>query len=225
MLICKSCLSGCCRVLSINMTGYDMLKIHNILDLKFSLFAEIVLVDNEANLELYKEQYALFKFTDDDCRKYYRFSLKKMDGEIIYGLKKCVFMQEIAGDDLNIETGKNFAARCGIYDFRPLACAVFPAKLTDENGGVGLITDYSTRIEKSLELHYNLCPTAFKREDYINESEEILKNLVKYSYELYFFKSIAENWNKNPGSLEDFWNQLAGFYDKRVISTKELNSL
>ena len=80
MSLCAFCHAGCCRRYKVDLTGFDIFNLSKNLELDFSEFAEIVIVE-EKYLESCSKHAALFKFTDDDCKNYWRFCLRFVESK------------------------------------------------------------------------------------------------------------------------------------------------
>ena len=214
MPVCSDCKAGCCRRTPVDLTGFDIMNISKTLDFDLSVFIDVLPVKDK-EVKLLSLETALFKFTDDECSKYYRFCLKRVPSRIIDDSYKCLFLQEWNDEILDLKTDKIFA-RCGIYSVRPLICAIYPAKL-DTNELIGCIFDPSLHSKKTNNPAYTLCPRQLTKEDFTDYSGEIMKNLALYKFEVSFFISLAKHWNENPKSLKDLTDFLKKVYTNRIV--------
>ncbi len=214
-MICSVCHGGCCRRYYVDITGYDILNISKTLMMDIPVFVDIVSID-EDQIDFYKEESVLFKFTDDNCEKYYRFCLKKSESVVYPDTQKCMFLQEWNANTLNYpEMEDTIIARCGIYGCRPLMCATYPAKY-DLSGNFGYIPDPYTSCEKKSHPALNLCPRSVTSEDFKGCADETIKNLALQAYEMKFFRAMAEYWNNEPKSVNEFYNFIQKVYSNRV---------
>jgi Fe-S-cluster containining protein len=208
MSLCATCAAGCCRRYTVGLTGYDIIRISNNLGVKPEFFLDISELTEEDYLENISRTEALFIFTDNNCKHSYRIKLKKTESLLYTETSKCIFLQEWPSED-------NIIARCGIYGIRPLLCAAYPAKFVNNNrtAKVPFILD---RESKYKNTPYELCSQAFTETDISLSRDEIVNLLIKLNYEIDYFKSIAERWNANPSSIEEFLHELESVYHNRV---------
>ncbi|MEW5821495.1 MAG: YkgJ family cysteine cluster protein [Cyanobacteriota bacterium] len=215
MSICSRCNSGCCRRYSIGLTGYDMLNISKNLGVKPEFFTETYEIKDNLRFDNINKYNAVFKFTDNDCSFYYYFRMKKIKSCIVPDTWKCIFLQEWQMNNIN-NIKETLLARCSIYHCRPYICASYPAKL-DEKGLCGIVEMSNDHANETYNPAYNLCSEPFTIADYGFSNELPMKNLALQKYELEFFRSIAENWNKNPFSIDNFFFVLESFYQNRLF--------
>ncbi len=214
-MICSVCHGGCCRRYYVDVTGYDILNISKTLMMDIPSFVYTLAVEDD-EIELLEQESVLFKFTDDNCEKHYRFCLKKTDSLAYPGTLKCMFLQEWDAKILNYpEMNDKLIARCGIYGCRPLMCATFPTKY-DLSGNFGFIPDPYTTCEKKSHPALNLCPRSITSEDFRGCAEDTIKTLALQRYEIKFFRAMAEYWNNYPKSINDFYNFIQNAYSNRV---------
>ena len=211
MKLCSSCLAGCCRRYQVAITGYDILKISNNLDITPSAFLDITELSDEDYMENLSRKEALFAFTDNNCKRRYRIKLKKIKSNILKDVTKCFFLQEWEIEDLN----NPIIARCGIYSIRPLICTVFPAKFVNNNK-TAVVPYVFERYKEKVNTPYEICKTPITEADFGMNKDEIINMLIKMEYETDFFKDFADKWNRNPSSIADFFEELPALYKNRV---------
>lgn len=214
MGICNSCAAGCCRNYTISLTGYDILNISRALGVAPSSFVDLIPVEEGQDIEYKSKHAALFKFSDCDKDKYYIFGLKMDESKIAPGTFKCQFLMEWHLDNINPSV-EGIIARCGIYNCRPLLCSAFPTKF-DEKENAGIMVNTSSFDQTFEHPIYKTCSSKPTSDD-ISNPDEIMKTLVLKKYELEYFKNLSNEWNKNSGTLAEFWNFMADAYKNRVI--------
>ena len=222
MSICSICHGGCCRRYMIDLTGYDIFNILKTLDLDLQYFIQAVPVQ-EKDFDYLNSQSALFKFTDDNCKQYYRFCLRQEKSIFFENTAKCMFLQEWTGKHLAVNEGEEVFSRCGIYGCRPLTCAIFPARL-DKSGLIGYVLDPYLNAEKKHNPALNVCPKELEKDDFADYSGEIIKNLALHKYEMAFFRGLAANWNEAPKSLQELFYYLKKVYNNRITYEKSINN-
>lgn len=214
MQVCSSCHAGCCRKFNVHLTGYDILKLKKNLDIDYICFSQIHPVKKEY-VEKYSKQVALFKFTNFSEDEYYTFYLRRIKSNYMTDSYKCMFLQEWDGKDFLLPNFSGITARCGIYDNKPFACAIYPAKL-HEDGLTGLAGNPPGANESSNPA-YNLCHRPLTDEDLADYSGNTIRNLVIYKYEMDYFRSLAEVWNKSPRDFAQFFAFLEIAYKNRIL--------
>ena len=215
MSICSKCHGGCCHRYMIDLTGYDIFNILKTLELDMKYFMKAVPVGEE-NFDYLNSQCALFKFTDDDCKQYYRFCLRQDVSNFFPKTPKCMFLQEWTGKHLGANLSEDVIARCGIYGCRPLTCAIYPARL-DKSGYIGYVLDPYVNAPKKANPAMNVCPRPLEKDDFADYSGEIIRNLALHKYEMAFFKTIAADWNERPKSLNELMVYLKRVYTNRIV--------
>lgn len=206
MSICANCPGQCCRLFNtIALTGSDILRLKNALQLPYQFITKLILVP-EDQVEHMKMKSAMFSFKQDDVNieDKFIFSIKNQESTLLPGTKKCVFLQEwkIFSDRV---TG-----RCGIYDIRPYACRAFPSTI-DKETYKGIFINSSDTLQE-----FDFCLNAFKVEDFIDSNKQI-ENLALWDYEKNFFKKVAEKWNENPGKVEEVYEFFEKEYANRLV--------
>jgi Fe-S-cluster containining protein len=220
MTLCTSCAAGCCRRYNVGLTGYDIIKISKALGVSPRFFIDVCELTEEDYLENISRTEALFVFTDNNCKHYYRIKMKKIESAIFKDVQKCIFLQEWKSG----EEEQPIIARCGIYGIRPLICASYPAKFVNQNRTA--VIPYVFDLDKSMiGTPHELCKGPFKLEDICSNKDEIINLLIKLNYEIDYFKTFAERWNKNPSSISDFIEELDQIYDQRVYVETEADML
>lgn len=218
MKICSECHAGCCRKFHINLTGYDILSIKKTLDLDYPFFLQINQVENDV-IEKRSKRNALFKFSDLDSEKYYTFHLRRVKSKYYKDSERCLFLTEWNNTDIQLPYSEKVYARCGIYNSRPLTCAVFPTELHPD-GMIGYTSDVNCYTEKSDNPAYNLCPRALNEKDLESATGNMIQTLVVRKYELEYFKSVAKIWNSTPGTYARFFDFLEMAYKNRILYVK-----
>lgn len=214
MSVCSECHGGCCRRYYIDLTGYDIFKIHNLLELDYDIFATPIEVTENIKDEVSKDA-ALFKFSDKKNDVYYRFTLTRIESHLAKGTSKCMFLQEWDSETLKKETPQKLMGRCGIYSARPLMCANYPARF-DLTGLFGYVLDPYLNAEKKQTEVYNVCPRKLTKEDFADYSGEINKNLALRKFELEYFQKLAKEWNENPKTENELFDFIDKIYTNRI---------
>ncbi|EKE03921.1 MAG: hypothetical protein ACD_20C00128G0006 [uncultured bacterium] len=215
MLVCSSCQAGCCRRFSIPLTGYDILKIKKALDLEYLDYTQMIKVKDD-DFESESKLLSVFRFTNLGAEKHYSFFLRSIKSKYMPDSDKCIFLQEWNGEDFLLPDFRGVKARCGIYNSRPLACTIYPAKL-HENELIGVAKDPNTHLDNSDNPAYNLCPRDLNNSDFLANSDEIMKNLVLYKHEKKYFKFLSEVWNQGSCDFTEFFPFLETAYQNRII--------
>jgi hypothetical protein len=109
-------------------------------------------------------------------------------------------------------------ARCGIYNFRPGTCRVFPPKFDPANK-LAVIQEIPERSRDGDAEVYDLCSRPWEPSDL--DPVQPLHHLVVARYEMQFFRSIAELWNRNPQPWSVFPDFLRLVYARRVVCEKD----
>jgi len=215
MSVCSICHGGCCRRYYVDFTGYDLYNISKHLELEIPFFAETVEVKDEDVTELSKDA-ALFKFTDNNCKNFVRFCLRRINSTVMPSSTRCLFLLEWDGEFLGLKEHNTVLGRCGIYQLRPLTCAIYPVRIDEKNGLIGCVSDPYEICEKKNNPAYNVCPRPLIKEDFADYTGEISKFLALHKYEMAFFKALADDWNEDPGSLSEFLERLVKIYSNRI---------
>jgi len=216
MTICAECHAGCCRRFNINLTGVDILRISKTLDMDYKSFTQFNPVKPE-NVEKEQKKTALFLFKDfDEGKIYYRICMKLANSLLFPDSFKCMFLHEWNGETLGLDNVPNVISRCGIYDIRPSACAVFPSELK-KNNLIGITSNPNFFFEPSENPGYKLCPKNVNEDDFADCSGNLIKTLVLQRYEMDYFRSIAVIWNEDPKPVDYFYAFLESAYKNRVL--------
>jgi len=215
-MICSTCHGGCCRRYYIDLTGYDLINIQKALMMDFPVFTQIMRID-ENEIDFYMKESVIFKFTDDGCKDYYRLCLKRVPSRYMQDSTQCMFLQEWNSEVLNNSEINGVMGRCGIYGCRPLICAIFPTKF-DLSGHFGYSPDPTTSFEKKKNPAYNLCPRILQKDDFSDNSDITLKNLILQKFESDFFRAMSVHWNEEPKSINDLFAFIKKVYANRVFT-------
>ena len=217
---CASCHSGCCRSFAVPLTGADVLRIQNRLNLSFWDFA-CRWADPEGTIS--RNHAPHFYFADEPETPFVICLLHKQSA-FFQGTTTCQFLIEGEPD----EEHPLGIARCGIYEARPVACRCFPAKLND-TGDLAIIENISDRFSESDDSALSGCPRQWEPEDL--DPVGTMENLVIARYEMQYFHKLAEYWNQTPGDWQTFPEFLHRVYSRRlqpaqaaVLETKSLKS-
>jgi len=223
MQICNSCHAGCCRKHNIDITGIDILNIAETLNLDISFFSE-ALPNDDQYVKAMLNKVPLLKFTDGEPDKYYRMCLKMRESTLFPNSLKCMFLQEWIDENPDSANFNKVIARCGIYNIRPLTCSTYPAKLEQNSLSAYYIDPFISSEEKKSSFD-KACPRPLSKDDFDNNSANMMKDLVLYKFEMDFFKMLSEKWNKNPRASDDLITFLKEEYKNRVKFTpKEISS-
>jgi len=202
---CESCHAGCCRSFAVPVTGADILRIEQQLNLTFWDFA-CRWADPEGKIA---QNYAPhFHFRDEPAVPFV-ICLLHADSQFLKGTTKCRFLTECAPD----KEHPLGTARCGIYHQRPAACRAFPTKF-NETGELAIIYPVPERGRGGNEPAYSLCPRPWEPAD-LNPIQTV-QDLVVAKYEMNFFTQLAKLWNRDPRDWEVFPDFLRAVYSQRV---------
>ena len=215
MIICSSCHAGCCRRFRIPLTGYDILKIRKTIGLNYLEFIQLLPV-NEEDIEKKSKSSPVFKFINIGEDRYYSLFLERTLSKYFPDSLKCMFLQEWNGEDFLLPDYVGVKARCGIYNNRPLACSMYPAKW-DDNGLTAIAKDPGKHLPEANNPAYYLCPVDLSQSDFMDNSDEIIKDLVLFRYEMDYYKAFADYWNQQEGDFGEFFPILEKMYQNRII--------
>lgn len=205
---CQNCHAGCCRSFAIPVSGADIIRIEQRLDLSFWDFA-CRWADPEGSIA---QKYAPhFRFPDEPEIPFV-ITLLQRESDVFPETRCCTFLSEGEPDEQN-QLG---VSHCGIYESRPAACRVFPTKFND-SGELAVIHDVPLRESEGEDALYELCPRQWEPEDL--DPVQPLHNLVTARYEMEFFHRLAALWNRDPKPWSVFPDFLRMVYTRRV--TKE----
>lgn len=133
--------------------------------------------------------------------------IRQVPSEVIPGTDRCRFLSESVNEKGEITAG------CSVYDSRPAACRVFPLKFSPTRELVQL-ENPSPPKRASQHPAYQLCPRPWTTDDVDHiESAGILASA---EYEMEFFKSVVNIWNRSVGPWEAFPNFIDLVYRRRV---------
>lgn len=173
---------------------------------------DLIPIEVEADYEYKSKHAALFQFLDFDG--YYVLGMKMVESLLAPGTLKCQFLLEWNIDNDN-PTMDGIIARCGIYSCRPMLCAAFPTKFSENELGAVMVNVSAFEQEISHPV-YKTCPLCPTEKD-IADADEITRVLVLKKYETEYFKNLAIEWNENPQKISDFWGFLEKSYKNRVV--------
>ena len=208
---CDDCHAGCCRSFAVPVSGADIIRIEQGLELSFWDFV-CRWADPDGRIAL---NYAPHFFFEDEPETPFVISLMHHESEYFQGTTRCRFLTEGA-PDAEHPLGQ---ARCGIHKFRPGACRVFPTKFDPANE-LAVIQDVPERSREDDAQVYNLCPRPWEPSDL--HAIQPLHDLVIARYEMQYFQRIAELWNRNPKQWHGFPDFLRLVYAQRVVAKKQL---
>mgnify|MGYP002639867605 FL=1 len=208
---CEDCHAGCCRSFAVPVSGADIMRIEHGLGLSFWDFV-CRWEDPEGQIAL---NYAPHFFFEDEPETQFVISLMHHESQYFKETTRCRFLTEGQPDEEH-PLGQ---ARCGIYNFRPGACRVFPTKF-DQANELAVIHDIPARSREGDAEVYDLCPRPWEPSDL--DPIQPLHNLVVARYEMQFFCSIAELWNRNPRAWSVFPDFLRIVYARRVVREEDL---
>jgi Fe-S-cluster containining protein len=205
MGICDSCHGGCCRAFAVPVTGADIIAIRRKLGLPFE---EFVRRTPDPSGRISNGAVPHFSFNDSPDTPYV-ICLTHAPSVFHARSTKCRFLIESQPDE-EFPLGR---ARCGIYGVRPSACRVFPTKFNATND-LAIVCDIPDRFRDNTNPAYTLCPRPWAPEDV--DPIQAVQDLAVVTYELAFFRQVAELWNRAPASWSVFPQFLDIVYAKRV---------
>lgn len=205
MSMCATCHAGCCRSFAVPISGADITRIMT--DLKLSFWDFVCRwEDPEGHIA---QNYAPHFHFEDEPQTPFVICLIRNESKVWPGSGKCMFLEETCPT----EEHPLGIARCGIYESRPSACSAFPTKLNDTSD-LAIIYDVPQRGRQSTDPVYALCPKPWEKSDF--DSVKTLQNLIVAKYEMDFFHSLAEVWNREPGPMAAFPEFLHLVYSQRI---------
>ena len=202
---CESCHAGCCRSFAVPLSGADILRIERDLGLDFWEFG-CRWADPDGNIA--RGHAPHFRFIDEPETPFV-ICLQHTDSQVFEKTTKCRFLMESHPD----EEHPLGVARCGIYNSRPAACRAFPTKL-NETSELAIIYDVPQNGRGEENPVYNLCPRRWQPEDF--EPLETVQELVLATYEMNFFRQLADAWNRSPQEFKLFPEFLRLVYSGRI---------
>jgi Fe-S-cluster containining protein len=197
---CAGCHAGCCRAYAVPLTGRDIFRI---VTEKKVPFWKFVCRWADPSGRIAQDIAPHFCF-DDDRQTPYVIALLQTESRNFPGTRKCVFLNETepAGG------APRGTGRCAIYENRPVACRVFPARL-DEAGDLAVHAVPEPSGEPG-HAAYQLCPRPWSVADL--DADEALKNLHECAREMDLFHAVARRWNDGPGPWPLFPDYLELIY-------------
>lgn len=205
MSMCDTCHAGCCRSYAVPVSGADIVRISTELNLSFWDFV-CRWEDPEGNIA---QKYAPHFHFEDEPDTPFVICLIRNASQLWQGTGKCMFLEETPAT----EEHPLGIARCGIYASRPAACRTFPTKL-NPSSELAIIHEVPERGRLSTDPIYSLCPQPWEKEDF--DTVQTLQDLIVAKYEMRFFHSIANVWNRNPGPFSAFPDFLDLIYSQRI---------
>ena len=194
---CDGCHGGCCRAYAVPLTGRDIYKIVAELEIPFWDFV-CRWADPAGDIAQNISPHFYF---DDNPQTPYVICLLQNESRLFPGTRKCRFLNESAAADAS----HGVQGRCAIYEQRPVACRVFPARF--DGLGELAVHEVPAAPAASEQAAYELCPRPWSVADL--DSRTARRNLRECAGEMELFHSIASRWNENPGS----WRLFPQFLD------------
>ncbi|MEO1994932.1 MAG: YkgJ family cysteine cluster protein [Planctomycetaceae bacterium] len=204
---CESCHAGCCRSFAVPLTGSDILQIQESLDLTFWDFA-CRWADPENTIA---RRYAPQFYFSDEPQMPFVICLIQRESTYFPDTRSCRFLMEGQPD----EESPYGEARCGIYNARPSACRVFPARF-HQSSDLAIIDNPNETQPASGDSVYNLCPRPWKQGDL--HPLRTMRNLAVAKFEMTFFHNVAAIWNRNPQEWSLFPTVLRDIYNRRIVN-------
>ena len=197
---CSGCHAGCCRAYAVPLTGRDIFRIVTQKQVPFWRFV-CRWADPSGRIS---RDIAPHFFFADDRQTPYVIALLQTESRVFPGTRRCVFLNE-SGPAGN---AGGTTGRCAIYDNRPVACRVFPARLDE----VGALAVHAVPEPTGESAHpaYKLCSRPWSVED-LNR-DEALKSLKECGREMELFHAVARRWNDDPGPWPLFPDYLEMIY-------------
>lgn len=204
---CHGCHAGCCRAFAVPLTGADVLRIERRLGLNFWEFACRWEDRDHAISHGVVPQF----FFDDSPGVPFVISLMHVDSQTFPGTTKCRFLTERPRTPEH-PLGQ---AECSIHGQHPMACRVFPTRLSD-SGQLAVLYDVPEQSQRDPDHEaYRLCPRPWQPDDV--DPVDGIGNLVLMNFELQFFHQVANSWNRSPQAWDIFPEFLRMVYENRVI--------
>ncbi len=203
--LCDTCHAGCCRSYAVPLTGADIIRIEQDLNLSFWDFA-CRWEDAEGRISGNHAPQIYFK---DEPETPFVICLSHTQSHFRKNTDKCRFLMESQPD----EKHPLGVARCSIYQSRPSTCRAFPTKL-NQTGELAILSHVPESGRAGNDPIYNLCPEQWKP-DQIDPIRSV-QDLVVAQHEINFFRQLVESWNHNPQKWEFFPEFLHLVYSQRV---------
>ncbi len=209
---CHGCHAGCCRAFAVPITGADVLRIERRLGLNFWDFA-CRWEDRDDSISHGVVPHFYF---EDAPGVPFVISLLHVDSAVFPGTTKCRFLTE----QPRTPEHPLGTAHCSIHGQHPMACRVFPTRLSD-SGQLAVLYDVPERSHRQPDNDaYKLCPRPWDPDDV--DPVDGVENLVVMNFELQFFHQVATAWNRSPQSWLVFPDFLRMIYENRVIKPAEV---
>ena len=204
---CTNCHSGCCRSFAVPITGADVLRIEQELDLEFAQFA-CRWEDRDGKIAC---DFAPHFFFADEPETPFVICLRHEASAVFRKTTRCGFLKEEA-PSAEFPLGR---AHCGIYDQRPSACRCFPTKLSRSGQLAELHQIPAHGRADSNHAAYSLCSRPWEPGDI--SPVTALQDLVITQFEMQFFDRVATIWNRALLEFELFPDFLREVYQNRVV--------
>lgn len=206
---CNSCHSGCCRSFAVPVSGADIIRIEDKVDLTFWDF---VCRWEDPDNQIAGKCAPQFFFSDEPATPF-TICLSYQDSRFFAGTTKCRFLVE-EGPDAQHPCG---TARCDIYSHRPGICRAFPAKLnaTDDLAVICDVPRRGRKLDDGDNALYQLCSRQWEPSDF--DPIDTVQDLVLAKYEMAFFHQLADIWNRKPREWSCFPDFLRLVYSRRVV--------
>jgi hypothetical protein len=197
---CAGCHAGCCRAYAVPLTGRDIFRIVTQRKVPFWKFV-CRWADPSGRIS---QDIAPHFFFDDDRQTPYVITLLQTESRVFPGTRRCVFLNETEPSG-GAPRGKG---RCTIYEDRPVACRVFPARLDD----AGNLAVHAVPAPSGESTHaaYQLCARPWSVADL--DQDDAIKNLQECAREMDLFNAVARRWNDDPGPWPLFPDYLELIY-------------
>lgn len=209
MSLCEGCHAGCCRSFAVPVSGADVLQIVRHQGLSFWEFV-CRWADPDGSIA---GNYAPHVYFDDEPDTPFVLCLTHVPSDQFPGTTRCRFLLEAPDNNGNGDGVQSVGAACGIYADRPVACRVFPAKMMPRNE-LAILYDVPEYGRPGKEPAYRLCPRQWTPAD-VDPIEQV-QDLVVAQYEMNFYTTLVQSWNRDPGPWLAFPDFLTQVYDQRV---------
>ncbi len=220
MDLCKECNSGCCRRFLVYLSGSDIIRISETLQMDLGVFVDAIPVP-ESKVEMHiKNRAPMFLFKEAGNKQYFVLALKSTESNLYPDASKCLFLLEFDAQQLSNGKIPHKLSRCGIHACRPYTCRTFPAMYYPKEVAVKIKDPFllmeNEHGKYSGQEPYKLCSRPLSREDFCKFSEGYVKDTVLDNYENEFFLQVAEKWNKTPGLSDNLYDFIVKEYQNRI---------
>ena len=211
---CHGCHAGCCRSFVVPVTGADLLHLERARGLPLE---EIVCRWADAEGRIARGAAPHFRF-EDDLETPYVIGLRHVPSEAHPGTSRCEFLMETPPTPEAPLGG----ARCGVYENRPMACRIYPARF-NSTSELTILSDVPRSGREHEHPAYQLCPRPWQPEDV--DPLELPRTMAAAKFEREFFRSVARLWNDVPRAFADLPDFFRWVYDNRVWSEAPATTL